>query len=557
MPRRTSSMERGPAWRSLQHLVRYRMLVAAITLPLAFLLGPDEAMGQRTLALLPVASTLAVLSVIYMTGLAWGGWPRLQMGVQLAMDVMLVTWLASLTGGRHSQFVLFYVLVILSGGVLFDARGGLAVALASAACFLALPLVPGRTALSSWTDGLVEGFTSPTLPLLVGIFVAIGLLGGYLGWSVRRNSASLEKAKSEAEHAEREARQLRLDTECILSSMSTGVLTVDAQGRVLHLNPSAAEILGVEPLGASGRPLDDLLGHDGPLLERLNETLSSGRTVHRQEMRVRAGALARPIGVSTSVLLDEAGERRGVIAVMADLSEIKAAEDRARRSETLAAIGQLSAHIAHEIRNAVVPIAGSVEILEKELTLRGENQRLLVLVSRECDRLNRFVTELLDYVREPILATDVVCVNDVVRDVLDLLRRHPLGRTARLALEDDGRVLWARADGEQLKRAFVNLAQNAVESMEGKGELLVKLAPAGDNIEIAFQDQGPGIAPENLSRILEPFFTTKREGTGLGLSIASRIVERHGGSLRVVSAPGNGTSIIVELTQAAPERLAA
>jgi signal transduction histidine kinase len=145
----------------------------------------------------------------------------------------------------------------------------------------------------------------------------------------------------------------------------------------------------------------------------------------------------------------------------------------------------------------------------------------------------------------------------VVRDVLDLLRRHPLGRTARLALEDDGRVLWARADGEQLKRAFVNLAQNAVESMEGKGELLVKLAPAGDNIEIAFQDQGPGIAPENLSRILEPFFTTKREGTGLGLSIASRIVERHGGSLRVVSAPGNGTSIIVELTQAAPERLAA
>jgi two-component system sensor histidine kinase HydH len=205
----------------------------------------------------------------------------------------------------------------------------------------------------------------------------------------------------------------------------------------------------------------------------------------------------------------------------------------------------------------VVPIAGSVEILQKELDLRGENQRLLVLVSRECDRLNRFVTELLDYVREPILASDVVCVNDVVRDVLDLLRRHPLGRTTRLALEDDGKVLWAQADGEQLKRAFVNLAQNAIESMEGKGELLVKLAPAGERIEIEFQDRGPGISPENLSRILEPFFTTKREGTGLGLSIASRVIERHGGSLRVVSTPGNGTSFIVELTQVAEERLAA
>lgn len=532
------------------------MLVAAITLPLAFLLGPDEAMAQRIAALLPVAVTLAVISVIYMTGLAWGGWPRVQTGLQIAMDVVLVTWISSLTGGRHSQFVLFYVLVILSGGVLFDARGGLATALAAAACFVALPLVPGRTALSSWAEGLVGGFTSPTLPLLVGIFVAIGLLGGYLGWSVRRTSRSLEQAKSEAENAEREARQLRLDTECILSSMSSGVLTLDATGRVLHLNRAAAEILGVEG-PTSGRLLEELLGPGGPLVTVLRQTVESGATVHRQELRLRAGSVVRPVGVSTSVLLDEAGERRGAIAVMADLSEIKAAEDRARRSETLAAIGQLSAHIAHEIRNAVVPIAGSVEILQKELELRGENQRLLVLVSRECDRLNRFVTELLDYVREPVLATDVVCVNDVVRDVLDLLRRHPLGRTTRLALEDDGKVLWAQADGEQLKRAFVNLAQNAIESMEGKGELLVKLAPAGERIEIEFQDRGPGISPENLSRILEPFFTTKREGTGLGLSIASRVIERHGGSLRVVSTPGNGTSFIVELTQVVEERLAA
>jgi PAS domain S-box-containing protein len=533
------------------------MLVAAIALPLAFLLGPDEAMAQRTAELMPVAATLAVISVIYMTGLAWGGWPRVQMALQIAMDVVLVTWISSLTGGRHSQFVLFYVLVILSGGVLFDARGGLAVALTSAACFVALPLVPGRTALSGWAEGLVEGFNSPTLPLLVGIFVAIGLLGGYLGWSVRRTSRSLEQAKSEAENAEREARQLRLDTECILSSMSSGVLTLDAAGRVLHLNRAAAEILGVEGTGTSGRLLEELLDPDGPLVAVLRQTVESGVTVHRQELRLRAGSIVRPVGVSTSVLLDEAGQRRGAIAVMADLSEIKAAEDRARRSETLAAIGQLSAHIAHEIRNAVVPIAGSVEILQKELDLRGENQRLLVLVSRECDRLNRFVTELLDYVREPVLATDVVCVNDVVRDVLDLLRRHPLGRTTRLALEDDGKVLWAQADGEQLKRAFVNLAQNAIESMEGKGELLVKLAPAGERVEIEFQDRGPGISPENLSRILEPFFTTKREGTGLGLSIASRVIERHGGSLRVVSTPGNGTSFIVELTQAAEERLAA
>src|SRR5262249_4823699 len=285
---------------------------------------PDEAMAQRTAVLMPVAGALAVLSVIYMTGLVWGGWPRMQMGLQIAMDVVLVTWLASLTGGRHSQFVLFYVLVILSGGLLFDARGGFATAMASAACFLALPLVPGRTAVSSWAEGVVEGFNSPTLPLLIGIFVAIGLLGGYLGWSVRRNSRSLEQAKTEAENAEREARQLRLDTECILSSMSSGVLTLDAWGRVLHLNRAAAEILGVDGAPASGCSLEELLGPDGPLVAVLRATLENGTTVHRQELRLRAGSVVRPIGVSTSELLDERGDRRGAIAVMADLSEIKA-----------------------------------------------------------------------------------------------------------------------------------------------------------------------------------------------------------------------------------------
>jgi signal transduction histidine kinase len=144
-----------------------------------------------------------------------------------------------------------------------------------------------------------------------------------------------------------------------------------------------------------------------------------------------------------------------------------------------------------------------------------------------------------------------------VRDVLDLLRRHPLGRETRLALEDDGEVLWARADGEQLKRAFLNLAQNAIESMEGRGELVVRLAQRGERTAVEFRDRGPGIAAEDLPRILEPFFTTKRGGTGLGLAISARVVERHGGTLRVHSVPGAGTTVTVELPQEAGERLAA
>ena len=162
---------------------------------------------------------------------------------------------------------------------------------------------------------------------------------------------------------------MRLDTERILASMSSGVLDARPQGNLLHANPAAAEILGMRLDALRGRPCAEAMGAGQEGCGRCSlDTLSTGAAAHRREVRwLRAGRTVRPIGVSTSILTDESGTERGAIAVIADLSEIKAAEERARRSETLAAIGQLSAHIAHEIRNAVVPIAGSVEILQSEM----------------------------------------------------------------------------------------------------------------------------------------------------------------------------------------------
>ena len=531
------------------------MLVAAVTLPLGFLLGPPDLVTQRAGVFTAVAVAVAALSGLYLVALSWGRWPRAQMAAQMAVDLALVTWLAAVTGGRESQFVLFYVLVVLCAGMRFEARGGLAAALVASAGFGALPwLGPAPP-----TGGALGALVGSTWPLLLGLFVLVGLLGGYFGGSMRRASQSLRQAAREVAEAAREVEQVRLDTERILASMSSGVLTVDSAGVVLHVNPAAAEILG-RPVGElRGRGCEAALGPgQEALLGALRDTLATGRARHRLEVQLRrAGGRRQPLGISTSILTDAAGEPRGAIAVIADLSEIKAVEERARRAETLAAIGQLSAHIAHEIRNAVVPIAGCVEILQRDLGVRGENGRLLELVGRECDRLGRFVTELLDYVREPELMDEAVCLNDLVRDVLDLARRHPRARATRLAMHDDGAVLWARGDQEQLKRAFLNLAQNAVEAMDGHGELMVRLAARDERVSVEFRDRGPGIAPADLPRILEPFFTTKRGGTGLGLAIAARIVERHGGRLLVTSEPGAGATVTVDLPQAAERRLAA
>jgi len=246
--------------------------------------------------------------------------------------------------------------------------------------------------------------------------------------------------------------------------------------------------------------------------------------------------------------MDEKGSRRGVIAVFADLSDFRAAEERARRAETLAAIGQLSAGIAHEIRNCLNPISGSVELLQRELSLEGENAHLMSLIGHECERLNRFVTELLDYAREPRFVVESVDVRGLVEGALELVRRHPAYRP-EIELElEPGEEAWARIDREQFKRVLVNLLQNAIEALEGPGRVAVRTRmERADRVVVEVSDTGPGIPQAVLARVTEPFFTTKRGGTGLGLAIAARIMERLNGSLRVTSAPGAGSTFTLEL----------
>jgi PAS domain S-box-containing protein len=323
---------------------------------------------------------------------------------------------------------------------------------------------------------------------------------------------------------------------------------------VLHYNRSAEDLLGLPLADVRGRFCRDVFAvGQRPLLERIQNTLATGQVVSREEVRVLSkDGRSVPVGLSTSFLIDEEGSRRGVIAVFADLSEFKAIEERARRSETLAAIGQLSAGIAHEIRNCLNPISGSVEFLQRELTLDGENAHLMGLISQECERLNRFVTELLDYAREPRFHAESADLGDAIGDAMDLVRRHPAFRPD-IALEftvaeDAPAVL---VDREQFKRVLVNLLQNAIEALEGPGRVAVRILPsAGDRVQVTVSDTGPGIPAEYLPRITEPFFTTKRGGTGLGLAIAARIMERLGGRLSVTSTPGAGTTFILELERA-------
>jgi len=251
-----------------------------------------------------------------------------------------------------------------------------------------------------------------------------------------------------------------------------------------------------------------------------------------------------------------------MIALFQDLSEVKALEEKIRRGETLAAIGQLSAGIAHEIRNCLNPISGSVEVLQRELEVKGENARLLDLIVRESERLDRFIKELLDYARERPLRTEAVDAAALAGESVELARRHPSATEAkRVAFEPSGTAIWIQADLDQMKQVMTNLLINALEAIEAEGTVSVAVrqdrrAPHGwgraqgsSRAVLEIVDTGTGIPAQDLEHVFEPFFSTKQGGTGLGLAIASRIVERHGGQLEVESRVGVGTTMRLWLPQ--------
>jgi two-component system sensor histidine kinase PilS (NtrC family) len=350
----------------------------------------------------------------------------------------------------------------------------------------------------------------------------------------------------------RELDRVRIDNDVILRHLGTGVLTVDSWGTVAYINPAAEAVLGVRTLECRGRRIQDALPERlAPLRDLVIDTLGRRSSRTRAELTVASAAGRElPLGISTNVLMHEQ-EPTGVVAVFSDLTEVREMERRARRQQALAEIGALAATIAHELRNGLKPIAGSIEFLQRELKPEGDSALLMELIARESSRLNRFVSDLLGYSRERDLRLETLAIEDVLADVVDSLRHDPRrapGVRVRLAPSTDGDGALLSADREQLRQVWLNLAANALEAMPDGGELTIGWRwTAERRIAVTFDDTGSGIAAQDLPRIGEPFFTTKQGGTGLGLAIAQRIVERHGGALALDSTPGRGTTVTVTL----------
>jgi two-component system sensor histidine kinase PilS (NtrC family) len=471
-------------------------------------------------------------------------------GLQILGDLFVVTGLVWISGGPDSSFTFLYLAAVAAGAILLGRRGGLSAAGLAAVFYTVLldlmyfgVLVPVDGP-RHWPAATLVGNAA----LNVAAFVGTALL-------VTASAEKLGEARRDVERRKAEIARLQALHASVLSSMSSGVLTTDLEGVVTYANPAAADLLNLAPVEVVGKPVLALGLVNGPDWERIRA--AEGQILRFDVVRPTRGAEAY-FGVSASSLRDAGGRATGRILIFQNVTRLRKLEGEVRLKEKLAAVGELAAGIAHEIRNPLASISGSVQVL-KGMGIPGSGeQRLMEIVVTESQRLSRILEDFLRYVRPRERAVESVDAPAALRDVLTLLKHSDeVSPRHTIALDLDPLSAVLSADPGQLRQIFWNVSRNALSAMPAGGSLSVKARLEDGTWTVSFADEGRGMTPEERSRLFTPFAHSFRGGTGLGLAIVYRIVEEHGGRIDVETEPQHGTTVTIALPAATASPAAA
>lgn len=524
------------------------LYIGRVSIALAVFMAAALSWWRADLTQLLIASTSVTAAFIVTALSVW--WSHVAgrptgttfLYVQAVFDLCLVTAIVHIAGPPNF-FAALYILVIALNAVMMPFANGMLIALLAGILYAADVVIGHPDTLSA------------VVFVQIAVYWLVALATGYLASRVRVAGAAHEAITAEL-------RRVRLEATDILRSIKTGILTVGPDGRLVYCNPTAQAILGIDPSGwlsGGGMTLQELTRVAPVLGSAVRDTAEGGRRVLRREGTVTVGERSFPIGVSTTAVSSDRGGPPTVAAIFKDISDEKRMEAMHLRTERLEAVAEIAASLAHEIKNPLASIRSAVEQLARSAPSGADERVLAGLVLRESDRLSVLLSEFMDFSRVRVTASKPLDLAAVAEAGILLARRHPdCPADAAVTLDAPVRPCMMEGDEDLLHRVVFNLVLNAVQ-IGPRAPITVTVAvadpsavPPGVRLDaprlLRVADRGPGVAPDILPRIFEPFVTGRPGGTGLGLAIVQRAVQAHRGVILCDTRAGEGTTFTILLS---------
>ena len=538
--------------RPLLLLIIFRVIIISLFLGLAIFIAiksPDFPISQNVLYLLCFIIALTyMVSIVYSLMLKFLDNLKFNIYMQLAVDVILITLLVYLTGSVRSDYSVIYTLVIIYSVIFLGRRGGFIVASAASISYGLLldlefyKLLPSISYLER-DYNLSAGDVFVRILVHILSFYVLAYVSSIVVEQERKTRSLLEEKESEFD-------QLDLLFRSIIESVDAGVMTINLQGRIKTFNRAAQEITGFPLKKIENRRVENVFPELAPFFSDVD---SYDQIRSRKEVIITGEKNNKiNLGCSTSPLKDKRDKQIGNILIFQNLTEIKLMEENLEKSRRLALIGEMAAGLAHEMRNPLASITGSIQLLQQGLNLEETDKRLMKIILRGKDQLDNFVRDFLLLACPIPISRELVDINKVAEEVLENIKLSNDWSNAVKIVKFFEEGVKIFANREQVRQVIYNLAINAVQAMRKGGVLSVgikkqKLNNQEDSVEIKVKDTGCGIEEKDLKNIFEPFFTNKEKGTGLGLAIVSRFVDGYYGRIKVESVINEGTTFIVRL----------